>query len=397
MQTIPYGKQSINEEDIEAVCDVLRSEWLTQGPKVGELEDELCNLTGASHGIMVSNGTMALYLACLALDIRRGDIGLTSPISFFASANCISFSGGKPDFADIDHRTLCLSPDRVEEYCESHGTPKVVVPVDFAGVPANLAQFQELSERYGFRLIEDAAHAIGSTYEYDGHEYACGSCVHTDMAIFSFHPVKTITTGEGGAVLTNDGELADKVRRLANHGVEREPSRFTNQGSYPAWYHEMQLLGFNGRLTDIQCALGLSQLKRLGEFKTGRQAVVREYNQAFKHLEENRLVVLPPWPEGTDPCYHLYTLRLGPDCRIDRDELFKRLKEKGIQCQVHYIPIYRQPHYRKQFDYQPERFPEAEKYFASCISLPLFSDMDEGSIRYVIDSLVSLLNRQRMP
>ncbi|MDP6178269.1 MAG: UDP-4-amino-4,6-dideoxy-N-acetyl-beta-L-altrosamine transaminase [Desulfatiglandales bacterium] len=399
MQTIPYSKQSINEEDLEAVCSVLRSDWLTQGPRAGEFEKALSSQCGARHCILVSNGTMALHLACLALDMVPEDVGMTSPLSFLASAYCITLCGGKVDFADIDPKTLCLSPKKVEEYCENHSIPKVVIPVDFAGVPADMPKFRVLSVRYGFKLIEDAAHAIGSTYTYDGNAYACGSCAHTDMAVFSFHPVKTITTGEGGAVLTNDDQLAEKLRHLANHGIERDPSKFTNPtaathnpNSFPSWYYEMQSLGYNGRITDIQSALGLSQLKRLKQFKARRQEIVRHYNLALRELEEKQIVTLPPWPDGTDPCYHLYPLRLGPGCRIHRDELFHRLREKGINGQVHYIPIYRQPFYQKDYHFKPGQFPETERYFTSCLSLPLFPDMDEEVFQYVVKALHSILN-----
>lgn len=208
MEIIPYSRQSITQDDIDSVADVLRSDWLTQGPKVREFEEALASRCGAKHCVVVANGTVALHLACLALEIKERDAGLTSPLSFLASANCIAYCGGTPRFADIDRSRLCLSPATVEEYCTTRKAPKVVIPVDFAGVPADLPGFRELSEKYGFRVIEDAAHAIGSTYTIDGKEVACGSCTHTDLAIFSFHPVKTITTGEGGAILTNDDALA---------------------------------------------------------------------------------------------------------------------------------------------------------------------------------------------
>jgi len=398
MKHIPYGKQSIDDKDIESVCSVLRSEWLTQGPKVGEFEEALCEKYGVKHCILTANGTMALQLACMAIDMSHGKIGLTSPISFMASANCIAFCGGRPDFADIDPRTLCISPERVEEYCRKGQVPDVVIPVDFAGIPADLPRLKNLSESYGFKIIEDAAHAIGSTYQYGKKEYACGSCAHADMAVFSFHPVKTITTGEGGAVLTNDVHLAEKVRLLANHGIERDSHKFSNPNfqipnpqAPPAWYHEMHALGLNGRITDIQCALGLSQLKRIDMFKAKRQEIVRKYNQAFEDLVKKQIVGLPPWPEGTDPCFHLYPLRLGPQCSIGRDELFLKLREKGIYSQIHYIPIYRQPFYQESYRLQIERFPEAERYFAQCLSLPLFPDMDDITFHYVADALLFLL------
>ncbi len=397
MKPIPYGRQSISEEDIEAVCSVLRSDWLTQGPKVREFEDALCQETGAKHCVAVANGTMALHLACMALGVGPGDVGLTSPISFMASANCVAYCGGTPDFADIDRDTICLSPERVRENCEKGKIPKVVIPVDFAGVPADLPRFEALSEEFGFKLLEDAAHAIGSTYTYKDQEFACGCCAHTDAAIFSFHPVKTITTGEGGAVLTNNDDIAGKIRLLANHGIEREPSKYINPefkiptvSSFP-WYHEMQFLGFNGRITDIQCALGLSQLKRLSEFKTKRQAIVEAYNQAFKFLEAKDIIILPPWPENTDPCYHIYPLRLGANADIDRDELLHRLREKGVHCQIHYIPIYRQPFFQERYGYLKGRFPETEKFFESCLSLPLFAGMDGDVVKYVVDTVVCFL------
>ena len=398
MKTIPYSRQSITQDDIDSVADVLRSDWLTQGPKVREFEEALASRCGAKHCVVVANGTVALHLACLALEIKERDAGLTSPLSFLASANCIAYCGGTPRFADIDRSRLCLSPAAVEEYCTTHKAPKVVIPVDFAGVPADLPRFRELSEKYGFRVIEDAAHAIGSTYTIDGKEVACGSCTHTDLAIFSFHPVKTITTGEGGAILTNEDEWAVRLRRLANHGIERDSSNFVpghseivTRHKFPAWYHEMQDLGFNARITDIQSALGLSQLRRLDEFKSKRQAMVRKYNEAFDEMEKKEIVLRPPWPENTDPCYHLYTLRLGAACKTSRDDLFLALRDKGIYCQVHYIPIYRQPYYVDRFSVVPERFPETEKYFASCLSLPLFPDMDEATFDSVVAALLSLI------
>ncbi len=391
MDPIPYGKQSISEEDIAAVSSVLRSDRLTQGPEVRAFEEALCESCGAGHCVVVSSGTMALHLACLALGVGPGDIGLTSPVSFMASANCIAYCGGRPDFVDIDPKNLCLSPEKVEAYCETKGIPKVVIPVDFAGIPADLARFRELSGKYGFRLIEDAAHSIGSVYDHNGDACSCGCCAHTDMAVFSFHPVKTITAGEGGAVLTNDDGLARRVRRLANHGIERNPSMLVNRGDAPLWYHEMQELGFNARITDIQCALGRSQLRRLHAFRAERQRIVRAYNRALEELESREVVKLPPWPEHTDPCYHLYTLRLGRRCAIHRDDLFHKLKEKGIHCQIHYIPIYRQPFYAGDYGDYPERFPEAEAYYASCISLPLFPGLDERSFHYIIDALYLFL------
>ena len=395
---IPYGRQSIIQEDIEAVISVLQSDWLTQGPKVKEFEEALAQQCGAKHCIAVANGTAALHLACLALDMGSGDLGLTSPISFLASANCIAYCGGRPDFADIDPQTLCLSPDELEAYCKAQAVPKVVIPVDFAGVPADLPRFKKLADQYGFKLIEDAAHSIGSTYKYNDKIYACGSCAHTDLAIFSFHPVKTITTGEGGAILTNDDRLAHKLRLLSSHGIERNHSNYrlldpsTIAGpENPAWYHEMQVLGYNYRLTDIHSVLGLSQLKRLKQHKEKRQRIVKDYNRAFRKLVDEEVLICPPWPENTDPCYHLYPLRLGPACRIKRNDLFRLLREKKIHTQIHYIPIYRQPYYQARYHIEMSRFPEAENYFTNCLSLPLFPDLSREMFDYVVEAISALL------
>jgi len=402
---IPYGRQSISEEDIQAVVEVLRSDWLTQGPKVREFEQALCELTGAKHCIAVCNGTAALHLACLALGVGPGDVGITSPISFVASANCIAYCGGIPDFADIDPRTLCLSPDEVEKKCERGPVPKVVIPVDFAGVPADLPHFRRLADKYGFYLIEDAAHAIGSTYTVDGQTFACGSCAHTDLATFSFHPVKTITTGEGGAVMTNSDNFAEKVRRLANHGIERDPERLiyrelpcglsegknSNSVTLNYWYHEMQDLGFNARITDLQCALGLSQLKRLEIFKNKRQDIVNLYNQKLEKMVKNKFIIRPPWPIDANPCFHLYVLRLGKNSLISRNELVYRLRENDIFCQIHYIPIFRQLFYYNKLNFDEDIYPEADLYFKCGLSLPLFPELNYQSVFYVIKCLYALI------
>ena len=402
---IPYGRQQITRQDIEAVINVLQSDWLTQGPAITEFERALCELTGAKHCVVVVNGTVALHLACMAVGLGNNQVGLTSPISFLASANCMLYCGAIPDFVDIDAGTLCLSPEQVEHYCENHPIPTVVIPVDFAGVPADLPRLKKLADTYGFSLIEDAAHAIGSDYFYKGQRYACGGCAHTELAVFSFHPVKTITTGEGGAVLTNDDCLAETIRRLANHGIERDPSRFLlpNQAKdseescrsdspAPSWYHEMHSIGYNGRMTDIQASLGLSQLKRLKDFKQKRQQIVSTYNKAFSGLDNSQIAFIPPWPSETDPCQHLYPLRLGPNCQRKRVDLINHLKKHKIYSQIHYIPIYRQPYYRKRFGYNEDRFPEAEKYFTSCLSLPLFAGLDDQMQQKVIDIVLEFFN-----
>jgi dTDP-4-amino-4,6-dideoxygalactose transaminase len=244
---ISYGHQSISEEDIEAVAKVLRSPFLTTGPVAAEFESSLCELTGAKYAIVCSNGTTALHLACLALGISKDDLGITSPITFLASANCVEFCGGHTDFVDIDPETLCLSPEMLEDYCRNVAVPKVVIPVDFAGVPADLPAIHALSKKYGFSTIEDAAHSIGSSYEWNDRKISCGSCVHSDLAIFSFHPVKTITCGEGGAVLTNDNKMAERVRLMRSHGIVRDIDLLTKKDG--PWYYEMTDLSYNCRIS----------------------------------------------------------------------------------------------------------------------------------------------------
>ena len=305
-----YGHQSVNAADISAVAKVLETDYLTTGPRVEQFEKMLCEMTGAAHCIACANGTAALHLACMALGVGKGDVGLTSPISFLASANCIEYCGGRADFIDIDPGTLCLSPQQLEAYCREHKPPKLVIPVDFAGMGADLAAMAELSKTYGFSLIEDAAHALGSFYQADGKQYACGSCTHTDLAVFSFHPVKTITTGEGGAVMTNDRSLADRVRCLRNHGIASHAALIEQHGG---WAYEMTHLGFNYRITDIQCALGISQLSRLDEFRHRRRQIVSTYNDAFSKHED---LVLPP-PEF---CTHSMSPPLPhpPESRSDK-------------------------------------------------------------------------------
>ncbi|MFH0920138.1 MAG: UDP-4-amino-4,6-dideoxy-N-acetyl-beta-L-altrosamine transaminase [Fibrobacterota bacterium] len=363
---IPYSRQQISDSDIQAVSDVLRSDYLTTGPTVERFEAELCRLTGARHAVTCSNGTTALHLACLALGVTQGDIGVTSPITFLASANCLEFCNGRADFADIDPATLCLSPEKIEEYVWKFGAPKLVIPVDYAGIPADLPRLHALAQKYGFKIIEDAAHSIGSTYTHEGREYACGSCAHTDMATFSFHPVKNITTGEGGAIMTNDDALAQKLRLLRSHGMTKEPAALTRQDG--PWYYEMHEYGYNYRLTDIQCAIGFSQLKQLPEFKKQRQALVLRYHELLKDCKD---ITLPPWPKETSPCFHLYPIHFtkGETARL---KAYERLTQADIRPQVHYFPVHLQPYFKEKYRFFEGSFPESEKFYKGALSLPLF-------------------------
>ena len=381
---ISYGHQSISEDDIEAVAAVLRSPYLTTGPVAAEFEAALCDLTGAKHAIVCSNGTTALHLACLGLGIAKDNLGITSPLTFMASANCIEFCGGRADFVDIDPDTLCLSAEKLELYCRDVAVPKVVIPVDFAGVPADLPQIHALSKKYGFRIIEDAAHSIGSTYDWNGTQTSCGACVHSDAAIFSFHPVKTITTGEGGAVLTNDDKLADRIRLMRSHGIERRGDLLTkNDGP---WYHEMTDLSYNCRITDFQCALGLSQLKKLEAFKVRRREIFDRYNDAFYKFDELKLPLI-------QRIVHLLSFIYVTVQRWRQDayEIFHKLWKVKIYCQIHYIPVYWQPYYHRKYGYQTGKCPKAEEYYAHCLSLPLYPALTNDEVDYIIKSVVDCL------
>jgi perosamine synthetase len=388
---------------------VLVSDWLTCGPAVSRFESAVAKYCGVKHAIAVANGTAALHVACAALSIPVGSRGITSPLSFLASANCIAYCGGTPDFVDVDSKTYCLSAGKLEEYVKANGSPAVVIPVDFAGVPADLPAIRLLADRHGFPVIEDAAHSIGSRYESGGSNYACGSCRHTEMAILSFHPVKTITTGEGGMVLTNDDVLARRARMFSNHGIERESGSFTDwdidtaglirkdkktgavkMNEQPApWLYQQQVLGFNYRITDIQCALGLSQLGKIEGFIRRRREIVKTYNDAFcKHPE----LVIPSWQENTQPAFHLYVMRLKRGGKA-RYKMAQQLRELGIYAQVHYMPIYLQPWYRNQFGYGPGKCPECEKIYDSCLSLPLYPALTDKDVRRVIENVLSIADK----
>ena len=402
---LPYGRQSVTEDDIEAVVRTLKGEWLTSGPAVTEFQQVVRTRLGVKHAIAVCNGTAALHLCCLALGISPGDVVVSSPLTFLASGNCAAYCGGRPDFVDIRPETYCLSPNRREDYITRNGPPRGVIPVDYAGVPAELEAVHELGKKYGFAVVEDAAHAIGSQYLAGGRWYECGSCVHSDMAIFSFHPVKTVTAGEGGMVLTNDDALAAKARMFASHGMERDvrlfqpwsianesgeltPAAVAASGNTKApWLYQQQVLGFNYRITDIQSALGVSQFARLDETIALRRAIFDRYQELFAG---NEALLRPPCPEGTRPAYHLYVLRFKNMMGSRRVDVCSRLREEGIFAQVHYIPVYLQPWYQQHYGYARGKCPEAEAVYENSLSIPLFPAMTEEDIQRVV-SIVSEL------
>jgi perosamine synthetase len=375
---IPYGRQSISEEDIAAVVDVLRSDWLTQGPMVERFENAVAEYCGAKYAVAVSNGTAALHLTALAAGFQAGDEVITSPITFVASANCIVYSGATPVFADINPQTYCIDPTEIEKKITPN--TKGLIPVHFAGQPCDMSSIARIAKEHELIVIEDAAHAIGASYTVDGRRYKVGCCAHSDMTIFSFHPVKHITTGEGGLITTNSKTLYEKLCLLRTHGITKDPDKL--QRNDGPWYYEQQALGFNYRITDIQCALGLSQLKRLDQFVASRKAIVSQYNDAFSGHAE---LVIPHQSENADSSWHLYMLGSRT---IDRAEAFDSLRQKGIGVNVHYSPVHLQPYYRETYDCREGDFRHAEKYYRGIITLPLYPDMTANQIRCVIDSVL---------
>ncbi len=382
MKPIPYGHQHISEADIAEVIEVLRSDWITQGPAIERFESAVAQYCGARHAVAVANGTAGLHLAALALDLKPGDLLWTSAITFAASANCARYCGADVDFVDIDPQTANLGLDALERKLDrarrAGRLPSVVVPVHFSGQPCDMERLGDLARHYGFRMIEDAAHAVGSSYR----GVKTGACRESEMAIFSFHPVKVITTGEGGMILTNRDELCERLRRLRSHGMTRDPAKMEDAAHGP-WYYEQSELGYNYRITDIQAALGSSQLRRLDEFVARRRTLAQRYDQLLAGLP----LKLPLQLAGAYSSWHLYVVRLDlrRSTRSQR-EVFSALRESGIEANLHYIPVYRHPYYRR-LGYDPRDFPEAENYYAEAITLPLFFDLGEQGQDRVVEAL----------
>jgi len=382
MAMIPYGRQDISETDIQAVVDVLRSDFLTQGPAVPAFEKAVADYCGAGHAVTVNSATSALHIACLALGVGKGDIVWTSPITFVASANCALYCGADVDFVDIDPRTYNLSTERLAEklaQAEKSGRlPKVVIPVHLCGQPCDMAGIHALSQRYGFKIIEDASHAIGGKYKGE----PIGNCRYSDITVFSFHPVKIITTGEGGMALTNNENLAKRMQLLRSHGITRNEADMTHAPEGP-WYYQQIELGFNYRMTDIQAALGLSQMRRLDEFVAKRHAIAKRYEQLLADLP-----VITPWQNADSYSgLHLYVIRLRlAEIGKTHRQVFEALRAAGIGVNLHYIPVYRQPYY-EDMGFKAGYCPEAERYYAEAISLPMYPNLTEAQQDKVIESL----------
>ena len=383
---IPYGRQDINQDDIDAVVEVLKSDFLTQGPKVPEFESKVAEYCGVKYGVAVNSATSALHIACMALDIGSGDIVWTSPISFVASANCVLYCGGTIDFVDIDPDTFNISVDRLEEkltQAEIDGQlPKAIIPVHIAGQSCDMKPIKALSDKYGFKIIEDASHAIGGSY----HGHKVGSCNYSDMTVFSFHPVKIITAVEGGMVMTNNEEYLDKLRLYRAHGITSDSKFMTKEPDGP-WYYEQITLGYNYRMSDIQAALGISQLERIDQFVSNRRDIAANYN----HQLEVTSLKLPTIIEETESSWHLYIVSLtGKD--ISRHKtIFTQLRQKGIGVQLHYIPIFSQPYYKNSYKDNNDLM-SSQSYYKSSLSLPIHMNLNIVEQNLVIENLSDLLS-----
>lgn len=384
---IPYGKQDIQQEDKKNILEVLNSDYLTQGPKIRELEEALSSYCQVKYASLVSSGTAALHLACLALNIGKNDIVWTSSNSFVASANCILYTGAKVDFIDISKRSYNICSKILEEKLllakQKKRLPKAIIAVHFAGQSCNMERLKELSQKYNFFIIEDASHAIGGKYK----GKPIGNCHYSDLAIFSFHPVKIITTGEGGVLLTKHKNLHKKIQVLRTHGITKDSDEFDDQ-EQGIWYYEQKYLGFNYRITDIQCALGLSQLKRLSPYVKKRTYLAKRYNKLLEKLP----IILPFQVPYSNSSYHLYPIKINPQLtKKTRRQLFDYLRDHKIGVQVHYIPIHLQPYYKK-LGFKEGDLPNTEAYYKDVLSIPLFPKMREEEQDYIIDKITSFFN-----
>ncbi|MGC2446822.1 MAG: UDP-4-amino-4,6-dideoxy-N-acetyl-beta-L-altrosamine transaminase [Candidatus Sulfotelmatobacter sp.] len=377
---LPYGRQSVDEADIQAVIEVLRSDWLTTGPKIAEFEEAFAAYVGVSHAVSFSSGTAALHATSFTAELKPGDEAITTPLTFAATSNCILYQGATPVFADVSPDTLNLNPEKFAERI----TPKTraVFPVDYAGHPADLTVILEIARKHGLIVIEDACHALGA--EHNGARV--GSIA--DMTVFSFHPVKHITTGEGGMVTTNNPHFAETLRRFRNHGISSDARQRQSAGQ---WYYEMVLLGFNYRLPDIVCALGLQQLKKLESNLARRQGIADRYTTVFRDM----LGIVPPAVRSeVNPAWHLYPIRLDlQKLVVDRAQIFRALRAENIGVNVHYIPVHLHPYYRDRFGYRGGEFPIAEDAYSRLISMPMFHGMTDKDVEDVIQAATKVIER----
>ncbi len=398
MKMIPYGQQSINKKDVQEVVKVLKSGWISQGPKIGEFERALAKYCKAKYAVAVSSGTAALHLAYLAAGIKRGDEIITSPMTFVATSNAALYAGATPIFADIQPQDININPTEIVKHINKK--TRALVPVHFTGQPCDMREIKKIAVRHKLIVIEDGAHALGAGYRIAGKEYKVGSCSHSDMCIFSFHPVKSITTGEGGAITTNNKDIYEKLIQLRAHGVVRDGKKFINknlafekrQGKacQAPWYYEVQNLGFNYRITDIQCALGISQLSRLDSFIGNRTRIAKIYNKAFSNLEGLKLI---QQAKGKHSAHHLYVIQFElKKIKKTRMQLFEELKRQGLGVQIHYLPVPLNPIYQglrqKKSDY-----PNAIIYYEAAVSIPIFSSMTPRQVKQVIRVVTNIVQK----
>jgi UDP-4-amino-4,6-dideoxy-N-acetyl-beta-L-altrosamine transaminase len=385
---ISYGKQTIDKSDIDSVIEVLKGGWLSSGPAVKTFEDDLNKYFGSKHASAVSSGTAALHLIGQALEWQSDDIVITSPLTFLATANSIVYAGATPDFVDIDPITYTIDPNKAEgkikSYLKKGKNVRAIIGIDFAGHPCDWDALRAIADKYDLKLVNDNCHAMGASLNGDKH-YAVK---YADVISQSYHPVKHITTGEGGSALTNDSIIDEKIRRLRNHGMTKAQDQLVNNDG--PWYYEMHELGYNYRITDIQCALGSSQLKRLDRFVQKRRKIAEKYNESFFNIDNLRI---PKINNVVEHAYHLYPLQVDfKKIGLNKQEFFEKMKKAGINLQVHYIPIHLQPYYQKHYDFSLGDFPVSENYYRNEISLPIYPDLSLNEISLVVNNILRLIS-----
>ena len=382
-KNIPYGRHELDANDIQAVVDILKKGPLTQGQSVEDFGQALADYAGAKYGVAVSSGTAALHLAVAAVGIGPGDEVITTPMTFCATANAALYQSAEVRFVDIDKNTLNLDPNLIEEKITEK--TRAIMPVDFRGHPANLPKIREIADKHNLKIIEDGSHSLGSVYVHQGKEHYCGDGVHADLCTFSFHPVKHITTGEGGAALTNDPDLFRRIFLLRKHGIDRREEMFSEKERVGSWIYDMEALGYNYRITDFQAVLGLSQLKKIDRIKVRRRAIVNYYNEHFSGIEE---LILPYEDATVDSNFHLYILQVKNNPRFDRYDLFTYLQRNNYQPMVHYIPVHLLGYYRKRYGYKRGDFPVSENFYDRAVSIPLYPSLTDMEVDKVVEDII---------
>lgn len=377
----PYGHQSIDNDDIEELKRVLKSDWITQGPKIKEFEKAIQKYCNVKYAVAIANGTAALHLAALSIGLKFGDEAITTPNTFVASANCIAYCNAKPVFADIKKDTYNIDPEEIRK--KINNKTKAIIPVDFAGQPCDYEIINEIASENNLKVIADAAHSIGAEFKIKQKTYKTGDCNFTDLSIFSFHPVKHITTGEGGLITTNNKEIYERLLMLRTHGITKEQKLLKKREG--PWYYEMQILGYNYRITDFQCALGLSQLKKLDSFIKRRREIAKLYSEELKNLNG---IITPFEKKNVKHVFHLYVLKLDlSKTSKTRKEIFENLRKSKVGVQVHYIPIHLQPFYQEKFGYQLGDFPNSESYYNTTISIPMYPALSNDDIKEIVSRI----------